>query len=135
MFCGMRIAIPVWNDHVSPIFDVARQIRIYDVEDGSVRQTSVAEMPAGHHAGALRENGIDLLICAAVSSQLEPLIWVSGIDVVSDVCGPADAIARAFAAGDTALSRYRLPGASRHRAARLRRGATIATPHRERSRP
>jgi predicted Fe-Mo cluster-binding NifX family protein len=129
----MRIAIPVWNDHVSPIFDVSRQIRIYDVDNGSVRQTSVADMPAGHRAGALREHGIDLLICAAVSSQLEPLIWVSGIDVVSDVCGPADAIARAFAAGDTTLGRYRSPGAGRHRAARPRRGATIATPHRERS--
>jgi predicted Fe-Mo cluster-binding NifX family protein len=131
----MRIAIPVWDDHVSPIFDVARQIRIYDVENGSVRQASVADMPAGHHAGALREHGIELLICAAVSSQLESLMWVSGIDVVSDVCGPADAIARAFAAGDTALGRYRSPGAGSHRAARPRRVATIATPRRERSRP
>jgi predicted Fe-Mo cluster-binding NifX family protein len=131
----MRIAIPVWNDHVSPIFDVARQIRIYDVEDGSVRQTSVAEMPAGHHAGALREHGVDLLICAAVSSQLEPLIWVSGIDVVSDVCGPADAIARAFAAGDSSLSRYRSPGNIRNRATRSQDEATTTPLHRERSRP
>ena len=131
----MRIAIPVWNDHVSPIFDVAGRVRIYDVEGRSVRHSSVADMPAGHHAGALREHGVDLLICAAVSSQLESLIWVSGIEVVSDVCGPADAIARAFAAGDTALSRYRSPGASRHRAARSRRSTATARPHRERSRP
>lgn len=131
----MRIAIPVWNDHVSPIFDVARQIRIFDVEEGSVRQTTVADMPAGHHAGALRGHGVDLLICAAISSQLESLIWVSGIDVVSDVCGPADAIARAFAAGDTVLSRYRSPGNSRH--SRARHQGTKPGPrlHRERNRP
>lgn len=130
----MRIAIPVWNDHVSPIFDVSRQIRIYDVENGSVRQTSVADMPAGHHAGALREHGIELLICAAVSSQLESLMWVSGIDVVSDVCGPADAIARAFAAGDTTLGRYRSPGSSRHFRARCQGMKLGPRLHRERSR-
>lgn len=131
----MRIAIPVWNDHVSPIFDVARQIRIFDVEEGSVRRTAVADVPAGHQAGALREHAVDLLICAAVSSQLESLIWVSGIDVVSDVCGPADAIARVFAAGDTALSRYRSPGNSRHPRARDRGTTSGHRPHRERSRP
>ena len=34
---NMKLAIPVWNSRVSPVFDTATQILVVDIDDGQVR--------------------------------------------------------------------------------------------------
>jgi predicted Fe-Mo cluster-binding NifX family protein len=131
----MKIAIPVWNEHVSPILDVARRVRVYDIVDTSVQHTSVAEIAPGNHARVLRDHEVEVLICAGISARLESLLWVFGITVIADVCGPIERIAAAYAAGDTALSRFRSPGVSRHHHGEHRDGAPNPVEHRERNMP
>ena len=111
----MKVAIPNWNGHVSPLFDVARQVCVYDVDGGTARHTSTADITPGTQVRALRDLAASVLICAAISTQLESLVWVSGIHVVADICGPVEAVARAFAAGDTTLEAFRSPGEGRRR--------------------
>ena len=117
----MKIAIPVWNDWVSPVFDVAKRIRVTEVIDGTIHSKSEHEPENGDHAATLSKLGVDVLVCAAISPDLEKMLWDKGVEVISDTCGPATIIAEAYAKGDTALRRFHSPGYSdsrrRHREA------------------
>jgi predicted Fe-Mo cluster-binding NifX family protein len=112
----MRIAIPAWNGRISPVFDVARSIRVIDITDGGVTHTKNHALKNESRAAKLVELGIDLLICAAISTPLEATMWVSGIEVISDICGTVEEIVEAFSSGDRELTRFRSPGiTSSHR--------------------
>jgi predicted Fe-Mo cluster-binding NifX family protein len=107
---AMRIAIPVWSDRVSPVFDVARSVRVVDIINGTVSRETIHTLENEVRASKLVKLGVDILICAAVSTPLEATLWVSGIEVISDTCGTVEEIVEAFASGDTKLARFRSPG-------------------------
>ena len=110
----MRIAIPTWNERVSPVFDVARAVRIVDITDGAVRRETNHPLEGEVCASELFELGVDLVICAAISAPLETKMKVSGIEVMPDTCGTVAEIVEAFASGDKELTRFRSPGNTRH---------------------
>lgn len=99
---------------MSPVFDVANRVRLVDIEDGRV--THELEHRLGHRGRVeeLSSLGVDVLICSAISLPVEAMLWVAGIEVVSDICGPADDIIDAYRAGDRDLVRFRTPGHLNH---------------------
>jgi predicted Fe-Mo cluster-binding NifX family protein len=107
---AMRIAIPIWNDRVSPVFDVSRSIRVADIIDGTVIHQADHALGNASRASKLVEIGVDTLICAGISTPLEATLWVSGIEVISDTCGAAEEIINAFASGDIEMLSFRSPG-------------------------
>ncbi|HSN57771.1 MAG TPA: NifB/NifX family molybdenum-iron cluster-binding protein, partial [Candidatus Sulfomarinibacteraceae bacterium] len=111
----MRVAIPAWDGRVSPVLDVARELRIFDLdpERGVARGVGSRRLPDGRAASTVADIGVDRLICSAVSPQLEAVLLMAGVEVVTDVCGDLEEIVAAVANGDTELSRFRMPGASR----------------------
>jgi predicted Fe-Mo cluster-binding NifX family protein len=111
--CTMRIAIPVWNDRISPVFDVSRSVRVIDISDGAVSHEATHALENESRASKLVKLGVDILICAAISTPLEATLWVSGIEVIPDTCGTVREIVDAFASGDEELTRFRSPGNSR----------------------
>ena len=112
---AMKIAIPVWNGRVSPVFDVAKAIRVVDVDvgRGCVSDGSTHTVAARRPVSTLTALGVDVLVCSAVSPPIEAAVLVSGIDVISDICGSPDEILQALASGDTELNRFRSPGSRR----------------------
>jgi len=110
---AMRIAIPIWNDRVSPVFDVSRSIRVVDISDGAVSGEATHTLENEARASKLVKLGVDLLICAAISTPLEATLWVSGIEVIPDTCGTVDEIVEALVSGDVKLARFRSPGNTR----------------------
>ena len=106
---------------MSPVFDVAKTIRVTDVINGTIYNTSEHEPKNGDHAATLSSLGVDVLVCAAISPALEAALWDKGVEVISDTCGPAAMIAEAYVNGDKALRRFHSPGYSdnrrRHRVA------------------
>jgi predicted Fe-Mo cluster-binding NifX family protein len=123
----MRVAVPVWNDRVSPVFDVARSLQVVDIAHGEVLNMSVRELYHGKRVAAMVKLGVDVLICAAISTPLEATLWMSGIEVVSDTCGGVAEIINAFSAGDRTLTKFRSPGKTAHHR------ATAARPSRHRA--
>ena len=112
---AMKIAIPVWNGRVSPVFDVAKAIRVVDVDVGSrcVADGSIHSIDVGRPVSTLIALGVEVLVCSAVSPPIEAAVWLAGVEVISDICGSPDEILAALAAGDTQLSRCRSPGSRR----------------------
>jgi len=111
----MRIAIPVWNDRISPVFDVARTICVTDVNcaSGEVTEFERHVVTTVRPATVLAELGVKALICSAISAPLETMLSVSGIEVISGICGSPDEIIAALAAGDVDLRHFRSPGSKR----------------------
>jgi len=110
---AMKVAIPVWNDRVSPVFDVARSIRVVDIVDGTVVDVSNRVLESEKRTATLVKLGVDLVVCSAISIPLESTLWVSGIEVIPDTCGGAEEIIQALASGDRTLTRFRSPGNNR----------------------
>ena len=130
----MRIAIPVWDDWVSPVFDGAERIQVTDVVESTIHHISEHEPGNGSHVAALSDLGVDVLVCAGISSALEAALRNHGIEVISDKSGPAKMIAEAYVNGDKALRRFHSRGYSasrrRHREAfeRQRRRSDLRAP-------
>jgi predicted Fe-Mo cluster-binding NifX family protein len=108
----MIIAIPVWNSRVSPVFDVAKTVRIAHLDDrgGELIADGTHVLSSARPEAVLSEVGVDVLVCSAISAPLEAAICGLGIEVISDICGSPDEIISAIAAGDTELARFRSPG-------------------------
>jgi len=108
----MRVAIPIWDGRVSPVFDVAKTIRVFDVggEKNQPIEFETHMLNVSRSATVLVDLGVDVLVCSAVSSMLEASLRAAGIEVISDVCGSPDDIIMALAVGDTALNGFRAPG-------------------------
>ncbi len=109
----MKLAIPIWQARVSPVFDVARHCAIIELEDGAERartEVSVMEEDAAERTSRLVVLGVETLICGAISKTLEMMLLASGITVIPRICGDADEVLRAFCRGTLDDDRYVLPG-------------------------
>lgn len=111
----LRIALPVWNDRVSPVFDATKRVRVADIIDGSIVNQSEHGLEKGEHVTTLCSLGVDVLVCAGISPILETSLRNGGVEVVADRCGATDRIVEAYASGDKALRQFRSPGVSEHR--------------------
>jgi predicted Fe-Mo cluster-binding NifX family protein len=117
----MKAALATWNGRVSPVFDVARQVLMLDVEDGRVRTRHEEALPGTDprgQAARLAALGADVLICGAISRTMAELLAAANIRVIPFTAGGVEEVLAAWLAGslpDPALS---MPGCC----GRMRRG-------------
>lgn len=121
----MKVAIPVWQGRVSPVFDVAGQLLLVETTAGaerSRREQVLTEEDAARRADRLAGLGVETLICGAISGPLESLLADRGITVVSRVCGNVDDVLAAFRSGSLGGEQFAMPGCC-GRARRFQRGS------------
>lgn len=114
----MKIAIPVWQGRVSPVFDVAKRIRVVEwnqADTSAYREETLAEESPDRRATQLSEWNVDTLICCAVSRPLEMLLIANGVKVISRVCGDVEEVLQAYRAGKLESERFAMPGCCRRR--------------------
>ena len=116
-----RIAITVWQDRVSPVFDTSQWLRIFDFQEGKVdvRLENIGTLTAFGKAQRLEELAVDVLICGAITRPLHIDLISSGIDVIPFVCGAVDAVVESFLTHKN-LSRFAMPGYKRQNRRRIR---------------
>lgn len=122
----MKVAIPVWQGRVSPVFDSSRRMVVLEAEDGRVVERTEAavdeELPQAR-AARLRELGVQTLVCGAVSRQLAEEIARLRIRLIAFVAGEVEEVLQAFLTGQLPSAKFSMPGCcGRHR---RRRGAGI----------
>jgi len=106
----MRVALPVWSDRISPVFDVATHMKVVDIDGRSVIRILDLRVARSNRVARLEELAVDVLICGAISRPLEAACWVAGIEVVADICGPVDDVIGAYLNGSLAAGDYQSPG-------------------------
>ena len=109
----MRLAIPTWQGRVSPVFDSAQRLLIVDAADGSETGRSEEGLGSGllpQRVARLKELGVDVLVCGAISRPLAGMIAASGIVLVPFISGECDEVLAAYLCGRLADPRFLLPG-------------------------
>lgn len=95
---------------MSPVFDVARLLRVFELEDRRVTADTTLKVRVGAGPDAVIELGVDVLICSAISTASVSMLRLAGIEVIPGICGAPERAVAAYAAGDAVLSEFRAPG-------------------------
>lgn len=106
--------------------DVARRFIVVDMERGAgrePREERVDDATLVEKVRRLAQIGSAVLICGAVSKQLESMLTAAGIQVIPNKCGAIDEVIEAFVAGELTDQAFLMPGCTgrRCRSARARR--------------
>ncbi|MCK4236711.1 MAG: dinitrogenase iron-molybdenum cofactor biosynthesis domain-containing protein, partial [Candidatus Krumholzibacteria bacterium] len=86
----MKVAITIWNDRISPVFDTAGRILVVEIEGGEERSRQehlLEEIYPPWRVRRLKNLGVEVLICGAVSNPVAALIDSAGIRLVPWVSG------------------------------------------------
>ena len=114
----MRIAIPVWDDKVSPVFDTASRLLIVEVEDHSEAtrfEAYLNEQDLSRRCLRIQGLAVDTLICGAISRPFSRMLMASGIDIIPEISGLTEEVLRAYLHGNLFHSRFLMPGCKRKR--------------------
>ncbi|MBN1772360.1 MAG: NifB/NifX family molybdenum-iron cluster-binding protein [Deltaproteobacteria bacterium] len=109
----MWIAIPVADDRISPVLDVARRFLVVELsgtDERSRREVVVEEAGLVARARRIAGLGCEVLVCGAVSRPLESLLASAGVRVVPNTCGSVDEVLAALRAGGVPEDRFLMPG-------------------------
>ena len=112
----MRIAIAVWQSRVSPVFDVAGRLLVVEAESGretSRTEETIAEPFLPRKVRRLRELGVNVLICGAISRPLAAMIAQAGIAVIPWIAGEVDQVLKGYLDGQLPDPRFLMPGCGR----------------------
>ncbi|RLC27540.1 MAG: hypothetical protein DRH56_02425 [Deltaproteobacteria bacterium] len=113
----MNVAIPVWEGRVSPVFDTASRLLVFEVEDRLERarfETRLQpDQDLARRCQFMRDMEIDTLICGAVSGYFHRMLKASGIRVIPWISGSLEEVLEAYLAGDLFQARFLMPGCAR----------------------
>ncbi len=109
----MKVAIAVWKDCVSSVLDFAQRLVVAELTDSTeTRRTEIGlpERDPFTKLAKLRELGVNVLICGAISRPLACASTAYGMQLLPYVTGKVDDVLKAYLAGQLDQPQYRLPG-------------------------
>ena len=109
----MKIAVPAFGEMIAATFDFAGEIVILDCVDSAIvnKQRSVfIEEYLPLRAAKLKELGIEVVICGAISNPAIVILQHHAIRVIAGIAGVIDTVTSEFLNGNSTLLLYRLPG-------------------------
>ena len=109
----MKTALTVWNERVSPVFDVSREALVLTIVEGAVVARSIEniETPTTATKGArVAELGVDTLVCGAITEHLLHEMNLRGIEVIGFVAGGIDEVVASLLAGTLPNPALSMPG-------------------------
>ena len=124
----MRIAVPVWGSQISPVLDSAETLKVYDIVDGrfTVRD-NIQLIGSGIEKARAMAEIADILICGALSNEMEECLAALGLRVHPWAMGECDSIIENYLHGKIGDCEYSMPGCRRGRHRRCRRDPGIQT--------
>lgn len=97
----MRIAVTYENGEIFQHFGHTEEFKIYDIENGKVVSTQIADTNGNGHgalAGMLSSLNVDMLICGGIGGGAQAALAGANIKLYGGVSGNADAAVEAFLA-------------------------------------
>jgi predicted Fe-Mo cluster-binding NifX family protein len=109
----VTVAIPIWQQRVSPVLDSATRLLVVTRRQGvPMQRREVILGPLGPEALAqsLAELHVDIVLCAALSEVVQRALQKQGVRVRPHLCGEVEAVLRAFCCRRLARDEFRMPG-------------------------
>jgi len=110
---ALRVAIPIFNGRVSPLLDVAGTFIYADIESGKVGDRHLIKVPENSslmRIHLLKEKGVTLVICSAVSRECACAVVRMGITILPGIIGEVDEVLDAFANDVLNSEHFAMPG-------------------------
>jgi predicted Fe-Mo cluster-binding NifX family protein len=95
----MKVAVPIWKDRVSPVFDVATKLIIIDTYGNKELRRFEINIDVGELHKKCRlidELGIDCIICGAISRSFLERLNGLGIRTIYGISGKVDKVINAY---------------------------------------
>lgn len=112
----MIVGLVCYQDRLAALFDTAAHVQLLRLENGGVEELERLPLnrddPA-ERARALAQNGLDLLLCGAISCHCQALLEQTGIKVRPFLCGGILSVVRALL--DDRLDDLAMPGCGQGR--------------------
>jgi len=112
----LKIAITVWGNRVSPVFDAASTLFIAELGNRMIlKKEYVSFKPErlSDFIKLLKSTGVSILICGAISTKPADLIVENDIKLISFVTGNALKLLDSFACKQTLEKTFMMPGCSK----------------------
>ena len=109
----MKIALTIWGNRISPVFDSAKNLLIVDVKNSKITRRVYEQFNPhvpSHITTAFQNYKIHILICGAISDDDMTLVAQNGIELISFVTGNVDKVLAAFINDREQISEYLMPG-------------------------
>jgi len=109
----MKVAVTVWDERISPVFDSAHTLLIVDIKNEKIKNISYKSFNPQLEARLTEELtllGIDVLICGAISQTHSTLIEASAIQLIPFIGGSVNEILESYAKGDSLAPAFSMPG-------------------------
>jgi predicted Fe-Mo cluster-binding NifX family protein len=110
---NMRVAIPLWQGRVSPVFDEASRILLIDISEKQEQRRQERFMGARNpfeRAQLLPKFGVDLLICGMISQTQHAALCSAGVRIIPHICGSMEEVISAFLNGRIESGEMLMPG-------------------------
>ena len=109
----MKVAIPVYGNYVSNVFDFAHKLLLVDIKNGketSRREIQIESLFLSQRSEKMRSLGVNVLICGAISQALASLVMQAGIEVLPYITGNTENVLDAYITGQLIRSEFKMPG-------------------------
>jgi predicted Fe-Mo cluster-binding NifX family protein len=107
------VALTVWENRISPVFDVAHDLMIVNIDNGKVsdkRYVSFDPERISSLLTILEDRNVDCLICGAISEAPARMIVDSGIRLIPFITGDFNLVLGYFAKGESLVPGFLMPG-------------------------
>ncbi len=111
----MKIALTIWGNRVSPVFESAQALMVFRVIDGKAVQKEVFPCDCARLrlVDTLKELGVQVLICGAISSLSASVITSSNITLIPFVTGNVSRLLEIYLSDTPAPPDVFMPGCGR----------------------
>jgi predicted Fe-Mo cluster-binding NifX family protein len=113
----MKIAITVWGNRISPVFDSAQALLVAEIRQTEVVNRQIELFQAGvfsRFVELLTELEVQVLICGALSDEPAAMLAANEIEVIPFITGKAEAVLSLYIKGMD-LAYFTMPGCPRNR--------------------
>ena len=109
----MKVAVTVWENRISPLFDATQTLLIADIHNRVVTEKHLVPfdgLSPFSRAATLERLGINTLICGGVSDFFANLIEARNIRIIPFVAGCVDQVIEAYLRDGLCHKKFRMPG-------------------------
>ncbi|MBN1473686.1 MAG: NifB/NifX family molybdenum-iron cluster-binding protein [Syntrophaceae bacterium] len=112
----MKVALSVFKDSISTVFDVSQQLLVLEINGAGEQKRTMVKLETIdpiRRASQLSEEGINVLICGAISMPMQASVSARNILVYPFVRGKVEDVISAYRYGKLGQAVYALPGCRR----------------------
>ncbi len=108
----MKIALTVWGNRISPVFDSAHTLLIAQIENSKVIKKSYESISSDRSSFSdkLKKMGVSVLICGAISKIAADTIVSSKIKLIPFITGNSTQVLDLYLSNKPVSLSYFMPG-------------------------